>query len=466
MATKLTLHELINVHGSVVNHDSLALFTSTFKGDVVTPTHADYDKVRSIWNANIDKYPGVIARCKGVADVVAAVNFAREHELLIAIRGGGHNVGGRALCDGGMVIDMSLMKGIHVDSKNRTARVQSGALLGDVDRETHVFGLAAPLGIASETGVAGLTLGGGVGWLVRKYGMTCDNVLSFDIVTADGKILLASADENEDLFWALRGGGGNFGVVTSFEYRLHPVSTVLGGLILYPREQAAEVLKLYHNFTKSASDELTAYAALLNTPDGMPVVGIIACYCGDLTEGEQVMKPLREFKTPLVDTIQPIPFPQMQTLLDAAAPDGNQYYWKSSFVKEFNDEVIKVVVDYANQATSPLSAIIVEYYGGAASRVKPSETAFAQRQEQYNIITMAQWTDPAETEHHTSWARNMADAIHDFSSDAYLLNALGEESHDIIRAAFGPNYEKLSAIKKKYDPKNFFRINQNIKPVE
>ena len=255
------------------------------------------------------------------------------------------------------------MKGIQVDAKDRTARVQGGATLGDVDRETHVFGLAVPSGIISKTGIAGLALGGGVGWLVRKYGLTCDNVLSFDIVTADGKPRVASANENEDLFWALRGGGGNFGVVTSFNFRAHPVNTVLGGLIIYPRDRAVEVLRFYRDFTQSAPEELTAYAALLHTPEGIPAVAVVACYCGDLAEGEKVLKSLKSFSSPIADMIQPVPFPQMQTLLDGAFPDGNYNYWKSSFLREFTDDAIVALVERANRATSPLTGVVIEYYG-------------------------------------------------------------------------------------------------------
>jgi FAD binding domain len=315
--------ELKNTKGTVVGQDRIKQFQATFRGEVIQPADFGYEKTRKIWNASIDKRPGIIARCAGVADVIAAVNFARENELLVAVRGGGHNVAGRALCDDGIVIDLSSMKGIHVNAENHTARVQGGATLGDLDRETHVFGLAVPAGIISKTGIAGLALGGGVGWLVRKYGLTCDNVLSFNIVTADGKPRVASANENQDLFWALRGGGGNFGVVTSFEFRVHPVSTVLGGLVMYPRDRAVEVLRFYRDFTQSAPEELTAYAALLHSPGGVPAVAVIVCYCGELAEGEQVLKSLRNFSSPIVDMIQPMPFPQMQTLLDAAFPDGN-----------------------------------------------------------------------------------------------------------------------------------------------
>jgi len=465
MEENKTLSGLKNTKGIVVGHDRIERFQAAFRGEVFRPGDSGYETARKIWNASIDKHPGIIARCSGVADVVTAVNFARENELLVAVRGGGHNVSGRALCDGGIVIDLSGMKGIHVDAKARIARVQGGATLGDVDRETHVFGLAVPAGVISKTGIAGLALGGGVGWLVRKYGLTCDNVLSFDIVTADGKPRVASANENEDLFWALRGGGGNFGVVTSFAFRVHPVSTVLGGLVIYPRDRAVEVFRFYRDFTQSAPEELTAYCALMYTPDGIPAVAVIACYCGDLTEGEKVFKALRAFGSPMLDEIQPMPFPQMQTLLDAAFPDGNQNYWKSTFLRELSDDAIAVLVEHANRATSPLTGVTIEFYGGAASRVGVSESAFAQRQARYDLVIVAQWVDPGESQRHIGWARGLAEAMRPFSSGAYFLNFLGEEGEDTIKAAYGPNYDRLMAVKKKYDPKNFFRLNQNIKPA-
>ena len=466
MEENVTLSKLTNTKGVAVSHDRIERFQTAFRGEVIQPGDSGYETARKIWNASIDKHPGIIARCSGVADVVAAVNFARENELLVAVRGGGHNVSGKALCDDGIVIDLSGMKGIHVDAKNHTARVQGGATLGDVDRETHLFGLAVPAGIISKTGIAGLALGGGVGWLVRKYGLTCDNVLSFDIVTADGRPRVASANENEDLFWALRGGGGNFGVVTSFEFRVHPVSSVLGGLIMYPRDRALEVLRFYRDFTQSAPEELTAYVALLHTPDGIPAVAVIACYCGDVAKGEQVFKSLRSLSSPMVDVIQPMPFPQMQTLLDAAFPDGKQNYWKSTFLRELSDDAMVLLVEHANRATSPLSAVVIEYYGGVASRVGVSETAFAQRQAQYSVLILAQCVDPGESQRHIEWARSSADSIHPFSSGAYFLNYLGEEGEDTIKATFGPNYDRLMAVKKKYDPRNFFCLNQNIKPGE
>jgi len=462
----MAISELVSTGGAVIASDRIEAFRAAFRGETIRPEDPSYDAARRIWNASIDRHPGLIARCSGVADVIAAVNFARQNKILVAIRGGGHNVGGRALCDGGLVIDMSRMKGIHVDARRKRARVQAGATLGDVDRETHVFGLAVPAGVISKTGIAGLTLGGGVGWLVRKHGLTCDNVLSFDVVRANGKPIVASATRNKDLFWALRGGGGNFGVVTSFEYQLHPAGTILGGLVVHPRDKAVDVLRFYRDFVESAPEEVTAYTILMTTPDGVPAVAMAACYCGDLAEGERVLKPLRDFGAPLMDAIQPMPFPQMQSLLDDAFPSGNQNYWKSAFLSKLTDDAIATIVDHANRATSPLTGIAVEYYGGAASRVGAADTAFAHRAAEYDIGILTQWVDPAESSRHIEWTRSLASALEPFASGAYLLNFLGEDAdRTTIQAAFGANYERLRAVKKKYDPTNFFRVNQNVEPA-
>jgi FAD/FMN-containing dehydrogenase len=458
------MSRLTNVNNIEIPNERIEQFQTTFRGELIQPGDPSYEQARRIWNASIDKHPGLIARCTGVADVIAAVNFARENELLVAVRAGGHNVGGRAVCDNGIVIDLSRMKAIHVDAANRRARVQTGATLGEVDRETHVFGLAVPAGVVSKTGIAGLTLGGGAGWLVRKYGLTCDNVTSFDLVTHDGSAIVASDNRNADLFWALRGGGGNFGVVTSIEYRLHPVSTVLGGMIVHPRSEAKNVLRFHRDFIRTAPDELTAYVALLSLPDGSPAIAVVVCYCGDLTEGESLIKPLRNFGAPLMDAIQPIPFPQMQSLLDGAFPDGNQNYWKSTFLRELSDGAIDVLVEHANQTASPLTAVVIEYYGGAASRVGANETAFSHRDAEYNVGILAQWPDPNESSQHIAWARGLSSALEQFSS-GYFLNFLGEEDQATIKRAFDGNYDRLREVKKKYDPKNFFRLNQNIVPA-
>jgi FAD binding domain/Berberine and berberine like len=458
--------ELVNTAGAEVESSRIEQLRSACRGPLIGPGDAEYDSARRIWNGSIDKRPGLIARCTGLADVIAAVRFARENDLLVAIRGGGHNVGGRAVCDGGLVIDLSRMKGIHVDARARRVRVQPGVTLGELDRETHVHGLVVPAGVVSKTGIAGLTLGGGVGWLVRKHGLTADDVISFEVVTADAEVLTVSADEHPDLFWALRGGGGNFGVVTSFEYRAHPLTMVLGGLVLYPRAQAIEVLKFYRDFSASAPDELATYGALLWAPDGSPVVGFVTCYSGDLGEGERVLATLRGFGTPILDAIQPMPFPVMQTLLDAAVPDGNQNYWKSTFLRELSDAAIDIIVTHANEATSPLTAVLVEQYGGAASRVPDDATAFGNRRADYDLGILTQWADPADSERHINWTRRFADAMAPFRSGTYLLNFLGEEGAETIREAFGPNYARLVTVKSKYDPTNFFRVNQNIVPAE
>jgi len=439
-------------------------FRSAFQGQVFEPADVGYNEARQIWNASINKHPRLIARCSGVADVIAAVTFARANNLLTAVRGGGHNVGGRALCDDGLVIDLSRMKSVFVDPATRIVRVQGGATLGDIDRETHVFGLAIPCGIVPKTGIGGLTLGGGVGWLMRKYGMTVDNLLSAQVVTADGKVLTASASENEDLFWALRGGGGNFGVVTSFEFQAHPVATVLGGLLVYPRPAAVDVIRHFRDFMASAPDELTAYVALLHGPDGSPIVGVIPCYCGSVSEGERVLQPLRKFGSPVMDTIQAMPFPVMQGLLGPSFPDGNQNYWKSTMQRELPDDAISAIVEHANALHSPLSVVALEYYGGAAGRVSNEATAFPHRDLPWDILFIAQWTDAEQTKMHRDWARSGEEMLRPYSQNAHLLSALDVETDDVIKTAFGPNLERLAAVKKKYDPTNFFRVNQNIKP--
>ncbi len=458
-------NRLTNQQGAAVAEESIAEFRAALRGEAIRPGEPLYDSARRIWNASVDKRPGIIVRCVGAGDVIDAVRFARANDLLVAIRGGGHNVGGRALCDGGMVIDLSLMRGVAVDPKTRTARVQGGAKLGDLDRETHLYGLTAPVGVVSATGVAGLTLGGGVGWLVRKYGTAVDNVVSMEVVTAEGKLLTASRDQNPDLFWALRGGGGNFGVVVSFEFQLHAVSTVLGGMLLFPRQRAPELLRFYRRFVESAPEELTAYAGLLSAPDGTPVVGVIVCYCGDLAEGERLIQPLRDFAPPILDAIQPMPFPRMQGLLDGAFPDGNHNYWKGMFLRELSDEAIDTIVAHANRAPSPLSAVVVEYYAGAAGRVPTSETAFAHRNETYDIGILTQWPDPADSDANIAWTRGLSKALEPFGSGAYLLNFLAADDEDRIRAAFGESYERLVEVKNRYDPTNFFRVNQNIRPT-
>ncbi len=436
-----------------------------FGGNLILPGDTAYETARKIWNASIDKHPAMIARCSGVADIARAIAFARANDLPASVRGGGHNVAGRALCDNGVVIDLSMMKGVIVDPQARTVRVQGGATLADVDRETHAYGLAVPAGTVSMTGIAGLTLGGGVGWLVRKYGLTCDNLISCEVVTANGDLITASETANPDLFWGLRGGGGGFGVVSSFLFRLHPVSIVLGGLILYPRDQARDVLRNYRAFMKTAPQDLTAYCALATAPDGKPAIAVALCYSGDLAEGEHVLQPLRTFGSPILDAIQPMPLPAVQKMFDQSFPTGTYNYWKSTFVKSINDDVLDTIVEHSNRAGSPLSSSIVEFYGGAATRDGHPDTAFAQRQAEYNILMMAQWFDAAESERHIAWARDFWNALRPHSSGSHLLNLSSDTGEDAARAMFGDSYERLTALKSKYDPTNFFSLSSNITPL-
>jgi FAD/FMN-containing dehydrogenase len=452
-------------NGGAVKAALIHAFESDFHGQVMRPGDAGYDAARKIWNASIDKHPGLIARCSGTADVVHAVKFARPNDLLVAVRSGGHNVGGRALCDDGIVIDLSAMNGVFVDPVLRTARVQAGALLGDVDRETHLHGLAVPIGTVSKTGVGGLTLGGGMGWLARKYGLTCDNLISCEVVTAQGEVITADAITNADLLWGLRGGGGNFGIVTSFLFKAHPVSVVLGGFVIYPRDQAHAVLRHYREFMKSAPDELTAVAGLIwSQPEGVPVTAVLICYCGDIAEGERVAAPLRAFGSPMLDAVQPLPMPVMQKLIDGAFPDGTRNYWRSTFVREIGDDVLDVIIAQASRAASTLSGIVLENFGGTISRIDQDATAFAQRHGRYNIHISAQWKDAADDKPNTDWVRGVSDALRPHASGGYFLNHLGDEKPDAVRAAFGSNYARLVELKTKYDPMNFFRMNQNIEP--
>jgi FAD/FMN-containing dehydrogenase len=439
---------------------------SRMRGPVLAPADAGYDAARRIWNATIDKRPALIARCTGTADALEAVRFAAKHECLVSVRGGGHNVAGTAVCDNGLMIDLSLMKGVHLDPAARTAWAQAGVLWQDFDHETQVFGLATTGGVVGETGIAGLTLGGGVGWLVRKHGLACDNLVAADVVTADGQLRRATRDENGELFWGLRGGGGNFGVVTAFQYRLHAVPTILGGLVVYPRVAARDVIRFHRDFVMAAPEELTSYVATLTTPDGLPVVVVASCYCGDLQEGERVLRPLRQFGSPLVDEMKPMPYTAMQGLFGPSFPWGNRNYWKSSFLRELPDAAVDAVVSHVERLCSPLSAVALEYYGGAASRVPAGATAFPHRKASYNLIVLAQWREVAGDAAHIAWARGIWDAVQPWSSGDLYMNALGnDEDAQAVRHAYGANYARLAALKAKLDPKNLFRLNQNIVPA-
>jgi FAD/FMN-containing dehydrogenase len=440
-------------------------FASNLRGELLRPEDDGYDVARAVFNGMIDRHPALIARCAGLADVIRGVNFARTHNLGLSVRGGGHSVAGNAVCDGGVMLDLSSMKGMRVDPVRQTAEAQAGLTLGEFDLETQELGLATTLGVVSMTGIAGLTLGGGLGWLNGKYGLACDNLISADVVTADGRLLTASAAENEDLFWGIRGGSGNFGVVTSFEYQLHRVGTVLAGGLSYPMAKAGEVLRFYHEFASECPDELSTVASLGISPDGSLVVSVAVCYCGAIEEGEHVLRPLREFGSPLEDGIQPMAYRTLQSAPDAGFPFGRQHYWKSSYLNHLSDEAIDVMVRFVGEMPSPISGVGLQQMHGAASRVAPAATAFPHRDEHYDFLILSQWADPADSAKNIEWTRAFFDAMQPFFERGVYVNNLGEEGEDRVQAAYGANYDRLLALKNKYDPTNLFGFNQNIKPT-
>ncbi len=451
-------------------------FKKQLRGDLILPGDGSYEEARKVWNGMIDRRPGLIVRCAGVADVIQAVKFAGKHRILVAVRGGGHNVAGNAVCDGGMVIDLSRMKGIRVDPSGRTAMAEAGVTWREFDRETQAFGLATTGGLVSTTGIAGFTLGGGIGWLMRKYGTSCDNLISADVVTADGNFVMTSATENPDLFWGLRGGGGNFGIVTSFEYRLHPVGPiVLGGMVIYRAERAKEVLRFYRDFASKASEDLTTLVGFLTAPPlpfipqelhGKLVVAVVLCYAGSVEKGHAEVKLLREFGPPDVDLLHPLPYTVLQSFLDAAVPPGLQNYWKSDYLRELSDKAIDTIADHVRRATSPLTQVHIHHIAGMVSRVGRDENAFGHRDAPFVLNIVAIWQDPREKEKHVAWARQFFAAMRPFASGGVYVNFLGEEGEDRVRAAYERSgYERLVALKNKYDPMNFFRLNQNIKPT-
>ncbi len=441
-------------------------FAAGLRGPLLLPGEAGYDDARRVWNGMIDRRPALIARCAGAADVIAAVRFARTHGLLVSVKGGGHNITGNAVCEGGLMIDLSAMKGARVDPVRRTAHAQAGLTWGEFNRETQAFGLATTGGVVSTTGIAGLTLGGGLGWLMGKHGLSCDNLLSADLVTAEGEFLTASAEKHPELFWGLRGGGGNFGIVTSFEYRLHPVGPVLAGMLIYPRAKSREVLRFYRDYARSCPDELTAFAAMMTSPEGEPVVAMVLGHIGDIAKGEALLAPARKFAAPLADTIGPTSYVALNSLLDAAVPYGGvQRYWKSSFLKNLGDEVLDIMIDRAATMRSPMSMVGFFHVHGAATRVDPNETAFGLRDDQWDYDVISQWTDPAETPGHIQWTRDYWNAVEPFATGEVYVNHLDAEEATRIRGAYSRNYERLVALKNRYDPTNLFRLNQNIRPT-
>ncbi len=436
------------------------------RGELLLPGDGGYEAARNVWNGMVDKRPALIVRCAGVADVIHSVNFARTNNLLVSVRGGGHNVAGNAVCDGGIMMDLSRMKSIRVDPASRAARAEPGLTWGEFDRETQAFGLATTGGICSETGIAGVTLGGGFGWLMRKYGLALDNLVSVDVVSADGQLRKASSTENADLFFGVRGAHSNFGVVTSLEYRLHPVGPiVLAGMVLHPLEKGREALKFYREYNRQAPDELSAWAGLLTLPDGHRMVAILTCYIGPIEAGEKVVRPLKEFGPPMVDVIQPMPYVKAQSLMDESLPRGRYNYWKSNLLRELSDDAIDKLVRRFSEVTSPYSSVLIERLGGAVSRVRTDETAFNHRAWPYDLVIMPMWSDPAESDKHIRWADELWRAMQPFSSGAVYVNYLGNEGEGRVKAAYGTNYERLVSLKNKYDPTNLFRFNQNIRPT-
>jgi len=439
-------------------------------GPVLAPSDPAYEDARRVHNGLIDRRPALVARCHGTADVQAAVRFARERGLEIAVRGGGHNVAGNAVCDGGLMIDLSAMRGVHVDPRARRARAQGGATWGNYNRETQLYGLASTGGVVSTTGVGGLTLGGGLGWLMGKHGMAVDCLRAVELVTASGEVVRASADEHSDLFWAVRGGGGNFGVATWLEYELYPVGPmVLGGLVAHPFTEARDVLRFYRDFTQSLPDDLTAFAGLLHAADGSgaQIAAIMVCHAGSLEAGAAAVAPVKRFGSPVMDVIGPMPYSAVNMLFDAGFPRGALNYWKSSFLATLADGAIDTMIERFAAAPSPMSGLLLEHFHGAATRVGPTDTAFPHRTVAHNFLAVAEWLEASATQANVAWARDTYAALAPhFASGRYAnyLNAEEVTQSGAVSDAFGPNWKRLREVKERIDPDNVFHLNQNIKP--
>jgi FAD/FMN-containing dehydrogenase len=458
----------------VLGTDTVADFRRTLRGNVCLPDEAGYDEARTIWNAMINRHPGAVVRCRGAADIVAAVRFARKHGLLLAVRGGGHNIAGNAVCEGGLLIDLSQMRSVRVDSASRTARVEPGATLGDFDKEAQAFGLATPLGINSTTGVAGLTLGGGFGWLSRKFGLAADNLISADVVTAEGTLVRASETENSDLLWALRGGGGNFGVVSSFEFRLHPVGPmVLSGLVVHPFARAKELLAGYRQVASKAPDELTVWVVLRQAPPlpflpaevhGKEVLVFAVCYEGDEVSGQRALEPLRALGRPIADVIGMQPYAAWQTAFDPLLTPGACNYWKSHNFMELNDGLLDTLASHATRLPTPECEIFIGQLGGVTSRMALDATAYPHRNANFVMNVHTRWREPADERRSIDWARQLFAETAPHATGGVYVNFMPEDEIDRVSSAYGANYARLVALKAKYDPGNLFRLNQNVQP--
>jgi FAD/FMN-containing dehydrogenase len=449
---------------STVPHD-LRLLSTRVRGQVILPEEADYDTARRVWNGMIDQRPSAIARCVGASDVAAAIQFAVRRDMLVSVRGGGHNVAGNAVCDDGLVIDLSSMKDIHVDRERQVARVGGGVVWGELDTATQQYGLATTGGLVPSTGVAGFTLGGGLGYLMRSFGLACDNLTSVEMVTAAGERLVASPSSHEDLFWAVRGGGGNFGVVTSFAFRLHEVGPVLlAGSVAFPVSQAGAVLRFYREWAKDMPDSLIAYAGLSTGPDDVRRVGVRVVYNGALEDGERLVAPLQRFSAPDVNDIRPRSYLAVQRLVEPLFPSGRLNYWKANFLDELSDELIERVVDAFASVPSPYSAVAFEQMGGAGARVGSDETAFSHRHAAFSMLLLGGWDDPQATNANIVWVRELWERTRPLASVGVYVNYLGAEGDERVHAAYGPNYARLVGVKQQYDPQNFFHLNQNIPP--
>ncbi|MFN8592245.1 MAG: FAD-binding oxidoreductase [Thermomicrobiales bacterium] len=436
------------------------------RGGVILPGDPRYDEARQVWNGMIDRRPAAIVRCRSTADVVAALGFARDQGLPVAIRGGGHNAAGLAIADGGLVIDLTDMDLVRVDAERRLAYAGGGATWGGFDAATQAHGLATTGGAISSTGVGGLTLGGGLGWLMRWLGLACDNLVEMEVVLADGSVVRTSETEYPELFWGLRGGGGNFGIVTEFVFRVYPLDGVYAGLLIHPRPLATAALQHYREATRSVPDKLTAFFGILSAPDGAPIVGYALSYAGDATAGEEAIASFRAFGEPVADLMSAMPYTALQRIMDDTFPAGQQVYWKSHFLVDLSDEVIETMVHHANAAPSPLSKVMLEHLGGAVARVPQDATAFDHRDAEYNLAIIATWTDPAESEANIAWAREFWEAMQPYARGVYV-NYLGiGDDAGRVRAAYSPeHFARLAALKRDVDPDNVFRANQNIAPA-